>query len=71
MKKKTSAILKSAGAVTGVIGALGFMVFHEIIHRDASLPEKMSKIITKQPEPVETPSVDERSAWFHNQALED
>lgn len=71
MKKKTSVMLKAAGVTAGVVGALGFTVFHEIMHRDASLPEKMSKIITKQPEPVEPPAIDSRTEWFNKQALED
>ena len=71
MKKKNSIILKAAGITAGIVGAVGFTTFYEIMHRDASLPEKMSKIINKQPEPVEIPSVDERTVWFNNQALED
>lgn len=71
MKKKSSVILKAAGAAAGVVGALGFTLFYEIMHRDASLPEKMSKIITKQPEPVEPPAVDARTEWFNKQALDD
>ncbi len=71
MKKKTSIMLKAAGVAAGVVGALGFTVFHEIMHRDALLPEKMSKIINKQPEPVEPIPEDERKIWFNNQALED
>lgn len=64
-------MLKAAGVTAGVVGVLGFTVFHEIMHRDASLPEKMSKIINKQPEPVEPPAEDERQTWFAGQALED
>lgn len=71
MKKKTSVMLKTAGITAGVVGALGFTVFHEIMHRNASLPEKMSKIITKQPESVEPPVTDARTEWFNKQALED
>lgn len=71
MKKKTSLMLKTAGVTAGIVGAVGFTLFYEIMHRDASLPEKLSKIINKQPEPVEPPAEDERAVWFHNQALED
>ena len=71
MKKKSSLLLKAAGITAGAVGALGFAVFHEIMHRDASLPEKMSKIINKQPEPVEPVPMDERAVWFHKQALEE
>ncbi|MBQ3006889.1 MAG: alpha/beta hydrolase [Clostridia bacterium] len=71
MKKKNSVMLKAAGITAGVVGALGFTVFHEIMHRDASLPEKMSKFINKQPEPAEPAPVDDRSLWFYNQVLEE
>lgn len=71
MKKKSSFLLKTAGITAGVLGALGFTAFHEIMHRDASLPEKMSKIINKQPEPAEPVPMDERAVWFHNQVLEE
>ena len=71
MKKKSSLILKTACATAGVVGALGFAFFHEVMNRDARLSEKLGRIITKQPEPAEPPVMDERSVWFYNQALDE
>ncbi len=71
MKKKKSLIIKTACATAGVVGALGFTVFREIMHRDALLTEKMSKIINKQPEPSEPLAEDERAVWFNKQALDE
>lgn len=71
MKKKTSIIFKSAAAVTGIIGVAGYATFHEIMHRNASLHEKIGKIVNKHPEPAIPIEEDERKIWFDKQALVD
>ena len=48
MSNKKSVLLKTACATAGVVGVLGFTVFREIMHRDAVLTEKMSKIINSK-----------------------
>ncbi len=72
MKKSTSTVIKAACATAGVVGALGFAVFNEIMNRNAKFAEKAgNKIFNKQTEPVEPPTEDERRLWFRNQALVD
>lgn len=71
--KKTGKIIAAAAAVTGFIGGAGYTVFREIMHRNATLPEKLSKIINKKDEsvPVFDASQDERAIWFEQQNFED
>ncbi len=71
MKKKNSLFIKTACVTAGAVGALGFAFFNEVMNRDARLNEKLGRIITKQPEPAEPPAMDERSVWFHKQALDE
>lgn len=71
--KKTGKIIAATAAVTGFIGGAGYTVFREIMHRNATLPEKLSKIINKKDEsvPVFDASQDERAIWFEQQNFED
>lgn len=69
--KKTSLVLKTVGATAGAVGALGYAFFYQVMHRDASLQQKLAKFVTKQPEVIETPAEDARTVWFNKQALDD
>lgn len=71
--KKTGKIIAATAAVTGFIGGAGYTVFREIMHRNATLPEKLSTIINKKDEsaPVFDASQDERAIWFGEQSFEE
>ena len=71
MKKKNSLVIKTACATAGVVGAVGFTLFRQIMHRDAKLAETFGKIINKQSEPAVVPERDERQLWFDKQALDE
>lgn len=64
-------MLKAAGVTAGITAAAGYVLFHEIMHRNASLPEKLSKVMNPVPEPAEPPKPDERELWFNEQKLEE
>ena len=71
--KKTGKIVAATAAVAGFIGGAGYTMFREIMHRNATLPEKLSSIINKKDEtvPVFDASQDERAIWFEQQSFED
>lgn len=70
--KKTGRIIAATAAVTGFIGGAGYTVFREIMHRNATLPEKLSSIINKKDEaaPAFDAAHDERAIWFEQQTFE-
>lgn len=71
--KKTGKIIAATAAVTGFVGGAGYTMFREIMHRNATLPEKLSSIINKKDEsaPVFDAAQDERAIWFEQQTFED
>ena len=71
MKKSTKTLLKTAGVTAGISAAAGYFFFHEVMHRNARLAEKLGKVINPVPEPVEPPAPDERDVWFQSQKFEE
>ncbi len=70
--KKTGKTIVATAAAVGFLGGIGYGTFREIMHRNAALPEKLSKIVNKPNEnaPQFDPTTDERAIWFDNQTFE-
>lgn len=71
MKKTAKTMIKTAGITAGISAAVGYFFFHEVMHRNAGLAEKLGKVINPVPEPVEPPQPDERDLWFQEQKFEE
>ncbi len=67
MKKKSSFLLKAIGAVSaGTIGA-GYLLFNEIMNRDAVIVNKVSDLMSKK---APDSTADQRKIWFDSQTFE-
>ncbi len=64
MKKKTAFLIATAGIAAGTIGA-GYVLFNEVMNRDASLIEKIFNASNNTNETCTAP-IDERALWFSN-----
>ena len=70
--KRTGKIIAATAAAVGFVGGAGYTFFREVMHRDSTLPEKMSSILNKKDEAVQfDPTTDERAIWFEQQEFED
>ncbi len=70
--KKISKIIAATATAAGFLGGAGYGIFREIMHRNATLPEKLSSIINKPDEsaPKFDAAADERAIWFEQQTFE-
>lgn len=71
MKKKTSALLKAAGVTAGVVGAVGYATFYEIMGRNAKLAPKLGTLFAGESGLPADTEPDERQVWFENQTFEE
>lgn len=71
MKKSTKSLIKTAGIAAGVSAAAGYILFHEMMHRNAALAEKLGKILCPVPESAQNVARDERDIWFQQQSFDE
>ena len=70
MKKKYSSLAKALGFAAGVLGAGGYLVFYEIMGRNAKLAPKLGKLFVSESGLEKTDAPDERQVWLDNQEFE-
>ncbi len=71
MKKKASALMKTAGVAAGLVGAASYLAFYEVMGRNAKLAPKLGTLfVGKSGLPAET-EPDERRVWFEEQKFEE
>ncbi len=71
MKKLTSLMLKTACATAGISAAAGYLLFNEVMNRNARLTDTLGKIVYTAPESADPAEPDERDVWFNKQKFEE
>lgn len=71
MKKKASVLMKTAGVAAGIIGAVGYLTFYEVMGRNAKLAPKLGTMFAGESGLTQTDEPDERQVWFDAQMFEE
>ncbi len=71
MNKGISKSLKAVALISAGTLGLGYILFNEIMNRDAVIIDKISTIVSKSPVNEQPDAIDFRKLWFDNQIFEE